>query len=266
MEQKRLRGLGLTQAPCASPGNVSAQAEPTMKTAPANPISLQPAIQVKSPQLQPATKTKTSPRLNTNFKNNRAFAVGLAGIHQQRPVRTVENKNHTVSMSRDDVHNWDTLLGSHPISKPDNTLSSASSISEDMSVLWKHREPCWDRDTGCWEAHTDIKAWSDSDGTTEDKQTPSEGRQIPQCIPQSSPTGPSSVNGAQVLSMKEQKRPRPKFNERCRRWLRDECNLGYQCNFVHEDLEYDDSPVSFGLSPCKRSNHVNLLTGTHENP
>ena len=71
---------------------------------------------------------------------------------------------------------------------------------------------------------------------------------------------------AQVLPMKEQKRPRPKINERCRRWLRNECDLGYQCNFVHEDLEYDVPPVSFDPSPCKQSNHVNILTGTQEIP
>ena len=144
-------------------------AEPTMKIAPANPISLQPAIQVKSPQPQPATTTKTTPRRqregpSANFEKNRAFTIGLAGILQQGLVRplAVENKSHT----------------------------------------------------------------------------------------------------AQVLSMKEQNRPRPKINERCRRWLRNECDLGYQCNFVHEDLEYDVPPVSFDLSPCKYTNHVNILTGT----
>jgi Zinc finger C-x8-C-x5-C-x3-H type (and similar) len=45
--------------------------------------------------------------------------------------------------------------------------------------------------------------------------------------------------------MKGQIRLSPKIDERCRRWLRNECNLGYQCRFVHEDLEYDVSPVSF---------------------
>ena len=146
-------------------------AEPTMKIAPAKPISLQPAIQVKSPQPQPATKTKPTPRRqrespSANFEKNRAFTIGLAGILQQGPVRPVENKSHT----------------------------------------------------------------------------------------------------AQVPPTKEQKHPRPKINERCRRWLRNECDLGYQCNFVHEDLEYDVPPVSFDLSPCKHTNHVSMLIGTQEIP
>lgn len=255
--------MRLTQAPwrCASPETVPAQnAEPTMKIAADNLISLQPAIQVKSPQPQPATTTKPTPRrqregASANFKNNRAFNIGLAGIRQQPPVRPVENKNHTPSMSSDDVHNRDTFHDLHLIPKPYSTSSNTSSISEDMSVPWKHREPCWDPDTGCWETYFDSKAWSVSDGTTEDKQTPSEGRRIPQSVPQSCTTDTSSVKGAQPL--KEQKRPRPKINDRCRRWLRNECNLGYQCNYVHEDLEYDVPPVSFDLSPRKQSNHAN---------
>jgi hypothetical protein len=217
-----------------------------MKTAPTNHVSLQPAI----PQPQPATTTKTTPRRqregpSSNFEKNRAFVVGVTGIPQQCPVRPAENKNHTVSMSGDDVHNWDTLHGLHPFSKPDNHLSDTSSISEDMSVPGKYREPCWDPDTGFWEVYNDNRAWSDSDITTDDMQTPSEGRLTPHSVPQSCTT-----DGAQVLPMKKQKHPRPKINDRCRRWLRNECHLGYQCRFVHEDLEYDDPPVSFYLSPC----------------
>ena len=115
-------------------------------------------------------------------------------------------------------------------------------MSEDMSIPGKPREPgFWDPVTGFWENYHDYKAWSDSDATTDDDmQTSSDGRRIPQSVPQSCTT--------QALPVKEQKHPRPKFNERCRRWLWNECNLGYRCNFVHEDLEYDDSLVSFDLS------------------
>ena len=135
----------LTQAPCASPENAPVQAaEPIKETAPTNPVSPRPVIQVKSPESQLAITTETRQKRDSpiaNCEKNRVFGVGLTDIHQQSPVR------------------------------PD---------------------------------------------------------------------------GAQVLPMKEQKQkhPRPKINERCRRWLWNECNLGYQCKFVHEDLEYDD-PVSF---------------------
>lgn len=122
-------------------------AEPITKITPANSIS-----PPQQQQLQPSTR-KTTPRrqregLSANFERNRAFTIGLAGILQQDPIRSVENKSHTT----------------------------------------------------------------------------------------------------QVLPKKEQKRPHPKINERCRRWLRNECDLGYQCNFVHEDLEYDVPPVSFQAS------------------
>ncbi|KAF8804736.1 hypothetical protein BYT27DRAFT_7107293 [Phlegmacium glaucopus] len=55
-------------------------------------------------------------------------------------------------------------------------------------------------------------------------------------------TDTSSVSGALLTPITEQKRPRPRFDERCRNWLRNACERGYQCNYVHEDLEYDDPP------------------------
>ena len=144
-------------------------AESTTKTT--SPLSLQPANQVKSPQPQPITTTKTTPRRrregpSANFEKNRAFTIGIAGILQQGPLPPVESKDHS----------------------------------------------------------------------------------------------------AQVLPVKEQKRPRPKFNERCKRWLRNECHLGYQCNFVHEDLEYDTPSVSFDLSPFKHNTLISILTGTQGIP
>ena len=184
---------------------------------------------------------------NSNLDKNRAFVVGPSGIHQQR--RPAENKNHKASMSvsGDAVHNGDTSHGLH--SKPDNRLSDTSSISEDMSVPGIHRESSWDSDAGCRDAFTDKRGSSDSDVTTDDMQTILEGRRIPHSVPQSQSC---TTNGAKVPPVKEQKHPRPKINDRCRKWLRNECNLGYQCKFVHEDLEYDDTPVSFNLFSLQR--------------
>ncbi|KAF8952958.1 hypothetical protein BDZ97DRAFT_1644643, partial [Flammula alnicola] len=34
----------------------------------------------------------------------------------------------------------------------------------------------------------------------------------------------------------------PRNSERCRNWLRNQCSLGYACNYIHEDLDYDDDP------------------------
>lgn len=36
---------------------------------------------------------------------------------------------------------------------------------------------------------------------------------------------------------------RPPTNERCRAWLRNSCMLGYNCRYIHDDLEYDPEPV-----------------------
>ena len=134
-----------------------------------------------------------------------------------------------------------TTAPTNPVSLHDNRFSDTSSVSEELNVPGR-----WDPDTGFWENYSDNKAWSDdSDVTTDDMQTSPKGTggRIPDSV-LASPT--------QVLPVKEQKHPRPKYNERCRRWLWNECNLGYQCKFVHEDLEYDDSPVSFDLLPCNQ--------------
>ena len=255
-EQKRRKELRATQTPGARPVSAPIQnAEPTMATAPTNSASLQPAIPQTQPailQAQPATTNKTASRRqreapNSNLDKNRAFVVGPSGIHQQR--RPAENKNHKASMSvsGDAVHNGDTSHGLH--SKPDNRLSDTSSISEDMSVPGIHRESSWDPDAGCRDAFTDKRGSSDSDVTTDDMQTILEGRRIPHSVPQSQSC---TTNGAKVPPVKEQKHPRPKINDRCRKWLRNECNLGYQCKFVHEDLEYDDTTVSFDLFSLQR--------------
>lgn len=150
------------------------------------------------------------------------------------------------------MHSWDTLDGLHPVSRSDNDSSDSSSISEDVSR--KPREPDWDPDTGQWKTYDDCNAWSDSNNTTEDM-----GRRLlhleneaPIFVSQSYTPNTSSVNGAQAPTV-QQKHPRPKYNERCRLWLRDKCELGYECNYVHEDLEYDDSLVGFDLLPYKHS-------------
>lgn len=174
-EQKRLRDLRLAQESGASPENALVQAAgPIMTSAPTNPVSLQSAI----PQPQPTTKTKTTPHRqregpSANLKKNPTSVVDLTGKPQQYPVLPAENKNLTVSESTsdDDVHNWDTLH--------DNRSSDTSSISEDLGVSLVGR---WDPETGFWENFADNKAWSDSDGTTDD-MAEGTGGQIPHCIP-----------------------------------------------------------------------------------
>ncbi len=47
--------------------------------------------------------------------------------------------------------------------------------------------------------------------------------------------------------------PRPQNAERCRRWLQFQCFLGYDCKYVHGDLEYDDDvPVRHVSLSCDR--------------
>lgn len=257
--KKLARESRLTQALFPSPESglefSTRDTEPTIISTP-----------VKHPSPQPA-KIRLTPSSSSKFEKNRAFSASLAGIWQQRPIQPSENQNHIRSRFTDDVHNWDILDGLHPVSKADNTSSDTSSVSE---VLGKHREPCWDSDTGHWETYANHSAWDDSDGTTEDIQTTSEGRrsfnfnnEAPILVPQAPTTNTSSTNRAQVPPVKEWKHPRPKINERCRKWLRNECQRGYQCLYVHEDLEYDDPPVSL-IYRLRILLHVRVLTGAPE--
>ncbi|KAF7349201.1 RING finger protein [Mycena sanguinolenta] len=47
------------------------------------------------------------------------------------------------------------------------------------------------------------------------------------------------------------KHPPPLYPQTCRNWLRDRCSLGYNCRWVHRDLEYDspDPPSSAPARP-----------------
>ena len=244
-EQNRLRQSRLSQAPCPGPENTLVpDAEPMMMTAPSDPVSLQPSI----PQAQPKAKTRRRRKKkgpSADIENDPTLVMDPTDdLQQWDPVPPAE-KNNTVfeSTSGDDVHTWGDTFH-------DSRWSDTSSISEDLNVPGR-----WDPETGFWENFTDLKAWSDSDATTDDMQTLPEGTggQIFHSVPEST---------TQLFPVKEQKHPFPRYNERCRRWLWGECDLGYQCKYVHEDLEYDDPPVSFDLSSCNRSFHVSILTGT----
>lgn len=196
---------------------------PTTAAGPTNPVPAQPPPKITT-KITPPRRQREEPSANTG--KHPTSVLDLTGnLQQQCPVQPAENKTHTVSESKtsEDVQNWDTWH--------DNRLSDTSSISEDLSVPGR-----WDPDTGFWENYTDYKAWSDDSDVTTDASEGTGGQ-----IPSSVPPSPTQV----LPPVKEERHPRPKYNERCRRWLWNQCDLGYRCNFVHEDLEYDDAPVSF---------------------
>ncbi|PPQ92126.1 hypothetical protein CVT25_007957 [Psilocybe cyanescens] len=59
---------------------------------------------------------------------------------------------------------------------------------------------------------------------------------------------PQTPQAPEPAPISKVKHPRPRCTERCRKWLRDECTLGYDCRWAHDDLEYDDDePVRRGL-------------------
>ncbi|KAJ7749315.1 hypothetical protein DFH07DRAFT_557652 [Mycena maculata] len=63
------------------------------------------------------------------------------------------------------------------------------------------------------------------------------------------------------------KHPPPPFPEVCRRWLRDQCTLGYNCRWVHRDLDYDfpDSSTSRPrpAPPPPPEPHLSIMVHDH---
>ncbi|KAF8156708.1 hypothetical protein B0H34DRAFT_471848 [Crassisporium funariophilum] len=158
--------------------------------------------------------------------------------------------------------------------------------------------PCWDPNTGHWEPHMADSAWSDSDHTTEDVQSSTSRKDTSMHYPgidtvaiSTALKGPRTY-GSRDTTMNEIQRPRsdqaavaagvngplsggnatniensgkghvharPRNNERCRKWLRAQCDLGYDCDYVHDDLEYDDKPELSNISPLDAPKNAVLV-------
>ncbi|KAK0204039.1 hypothetical protein DFS33DRAFT_854618 [Desarmillaria ectypa] len=61
----------------------------------------------------------------------------------------------------------------------------------------------------------------------------------------------ASVAEEEAPNPKPVKYPRPKFSDVCRNWLRGICRRGPLCNFIHNDIEYEDPPPNTPTSTQK---------------
>lgn len=82
------------------------------------------------------------------------------------------------------------------------------------------------------------------------QQSQSSGSSVPQ--PSGSSQAPRQIHPLpprpivqELFPSSTVKHYRPKHGKRCHRWLRDECKLGFDCEFIHGDLDYDiEEPAS----------------------
>jgi len=213
-----------------------------------------PPIRVKIPPPSPSIPRTNSPPLPQTQFISRTVIPPRHRIPQSLSISSL-----LLTPSTDDVHNWDTVTGFGDPARNrhgSSDTSSSTNGSDDESPAYHY--PCHPRD---WEIHTEESAWSDSNATVDDS---------PSTKPPLRRTG-NTFNSTAAVSVKNTKPPlrrtgnknfsertpvppasipvvkkhyRPRNKHRCERWMENKCDLGFDCIFVHDDLDYDsDEPV-----------------------
>ena len=192
-------------------------------------------------------------------------------ITRHRVTQSMSMSSLSSTECRDDVHNWDTVIGLNNRPSPCAPSDTASSISDSDEDFPSHRFPCRPCD---WEVHTEESDWSDSNVTVDEppkpplKRTFDSGttvivKNVPElisvpCDPldweshtkESDWSDPNAKNESERTPVLPASLPvikkhyRPRNRHRCERWVRNKCDLGFDCRYVHDDLDYDsDEPV-----------------------
>ncbi|KJA21517.1 hypothetical protein HYPSUDRAFT_67648 [Hypholoma sublateritium FD-334 SS-4] len=191
------------------------------------------------------------PRVQLPQMNN-ALASGSRMRHRA---------THSVPMARTssagNVENWDEISG---LNSSHAAASSSSGSSSDSSS-----EPS-ESDYGAWvEPVQRISDWLGEEdlGCAEFAgymYDPVQKKVVPR--PSYTPIDepPAAKGKAKALEKAAVepaviRHPRPRHAGRCREWLQNRCFLGYNCRFVHDDLEYDDD-VPEPTVPAIRSQEV----------
>jgi len=225
-----------------------------------------PPIKVKLPPPSPMPRQHAPPFPQTQNSAPRHR------VTQSMPLSSLSSTTE----SRNDVHNWDTVTGfNNPPGSPRAASDAGSSTNGgDNGFPW-HLYPCDPRD---WEIHTEESAWSDSNatvdeppprpplkrsGTTFNSNTavvvkndaerlpvPSDLRDWEIHTEKSDWIDPNAKNEPERTPVLPASLPvikkhyRPRNRHRCERWVRNKCDLGFDCRYVHDDLDYDsDEPV-----------------------
>ncbi|KAJ7136128.1 hypothetical protein C8R44DRAFT_769764 [Mycena epipterygia] len=99
--------------------------------------------------------------------------------------------------------------------------------------MYRYDELSWDEQTSSWGWKADDTAWGNSSLSSDDSFTESSSSAMSTAGTVSSRS--SDPNQPQTRI----KYPPPRFKEVCWNWLRDRCQYGHRCRFIHEDLDYD---------------------------
>ncbi|KAJ7207043.1 hypothetical protein GGX14DRAFT_455994 [Mycena pura] len=107
----------------------------------------------------------------------------------------------------------------------------SENLSQNMAL--NYDELCHDEKTNFWGPPTDENAWANTSMSSDDSLTDGDSSTISTTLTVSSQTSASTDHSQRI------KHPPPPSSDICHNWLRDRCQRGYDCRFVHGDLEYD---------------------------
>jgi hypothetical protein len=195
---------------------------------------------------------------------------------QALPDTAQSKSSYTHSKPNNNIDQRDQMTGLEDFRSVSDSASSSDDsqistkkhhdLNEEYDNPWKALRPKWHTNDDVDELQSDKESgyWSNSNETTTSRRARS----------MSNPFHTSNL--AQGSAAKDNSQfaknychPRPKSNELCRKWLRGQCDRGYTCMHIHEDLEYDGDCVSFlslfcvlFVQPCCRlpSKKIRLAT------
>uniref|UniRef100_A0A8H7XSH5 Uncharacterized protein n=1 Tax=Psilocybe cubensis TaxID=181762 RepID=A0A8H7XSH5_PSICU len=168
------------------------------------------------------------------------------------PSRTSKSQNKTrgheyKSNSAEDIRTppW----ADHP---PSDTSSSSNGTDNMEALLWfpQANTDDWEMDPEDYARCSESFRWL-LDQPPSVIYTPSPSDPQPSASTQQSrqihPLPPRPI--VPEVSPSTVKHYRPKHGKPCYRWQRNECNLGFNCSYVHGDLKYDEDPASVAAPP-----------------
>ncbi|KAJ7218286.1 hypothetical protein C8J57DRAFT_1395122 [Mycena rebaudengoi] len=98
---------------------------------------------------------------------------------------------------------------------------TSSTLTQDR-ISGRYDDLSWDEQTNFWGWKSDTTAWTSSDDG----------------LTSSTMSSTSSKSSATPQKLPPRKPPPPPSRDVCRQWLRGVCSWGYNCRYIHEDLEY----------------------------
>ncbi|KAJ3503132.1 hypothetical protein NLJ89_g8567 [Agrocybe chaxingu] len=226
-----------------------------------------PSVSTSLPPASVSTVTPQDPSVRVRLPPTTSFpspSIRILSSTPELPPRFRSMVSVPQKSSLDDVQNWDTVsgFGRWDGAASESSRSSVDSDEERVAICRKIASPD-PFPLENWDPRADESAWSDSNVTDdESSKRVSVGREssVPSAARTSSVTNsttashtprnpPVAMEKKFISEPPEVRRPRPRTTERCHKWLQDRCRRGYNCPYIHDDLDYLDDRELPKLAP-----------------